>query len=174
MGQLFHDDRDRYPHTTNAGTATKNRRVERNPIEAGHFQLLPRVPLPPLSSPCATSQAATSHVSRAILCYDVEILALASASEGIILAQRVGFEIVPGQYASQVGMVRENNAEHVEHLTLKPVGPAPDGRDAGHRRLGVVDETLDPQPMLLGMRQQRVNHPVSIARIGEVEVVHTS
>src|SRR6476661_11250390 len=54
------------------------------------------------------------------------------ASQRVILSQRVPVEIRRQQYAAQIGMAIENDAEQIECLTLVPVGRLPKVRDRPH------------------------------------------
>src|SRR5689334_537510 len=53
-------------------------------------------------------------------------LALAAAAERVILAQRMGWEVFPGENPPQVGVIPEADAEHVVHLALAPFRAGPD------------------------------------------------
>src|SRR5215813_14756431 len=45
-----------------------------------------------------------------------------------VLAQRVAGPVLRHEDAAQVGVVREDHAQQVEHLALRPVSVAPDAR----------------------------------------------
>src|SRR5262249_28333872 len=65
-----------------------------------------------------------------------------------ILAERIAMKAVPGQDATQIGMTRETNSEHVVGLPLRPVGGEKDTGDRGHI-LALRDAALDADASVL-------------------------
>ena len=61
----------------------------------------------------------------------------ASPSQGVVLPERIGGELLGHQDPPQVGMSDESNAEHIKNFALHPVGPRPDRDGRGERRVGV-------------------------------------
>ena len=53
-------------------------------------------------------------------------------------------------------MAREQDAEHVEHLALEPVGRGVHGNDRGHH-VGFIDRHLQPDAVVLVHRQEVVD-----------------
>ena len=68
-------------------------------------------------------------------------------------------------------MAVEDDAEHVEDFALHPVGPVPERERRRQRRVGVVDERLDEQPLAGGRVQQDVPDAETILRVGIVQVI---
>ena len=65
-------------------------------------------------------------------CDDREVVAFASAAEGVIFAERVFGELVGHQDAAEVGVAGTRDAEHVEGLAFHPVGSLPCWLSLGH------------------------------------------
>src|SRR5687768_18483982 len=74
---------------------------------------------------------------RAFARHDLVVLAFADAAEGVVLAEGVAAEAVPGEDAAEVGVVEEGDAEHVVDLALRPLGARPDAGDAVELEAGV-------------------------------------
>src|ERR1700733_912928 len=69
---------------------------------------------------------------------DFVIFALADAAQRIILAHRIAAVAVPGEDAAKIGMIGENDAEHVVYFALHPFGAGPDAADAGDFQTGIA------------------------------------
>src|SRR5450755_4953733 len=87
----------------------------------------------------------------------------------VVLAQRVPLPAVGKKNALQVGMAVELNPEHIEDLSLQPVGGAPD-RDAGRDRSAVGDLRLDPHPLVA---RKRIKDPNQIELLLPLGIVHS-
>src|SRR5829696_8843904 len=69
--------------------------------------------------------------------HDLVVLAFADAAEGAGFAEGVAAEAIPGEDAAEVGVVEEDDAEHVVDLALHPLGAGPDAGDAVELQTGV-------------------------------------
>ena len=69
-------------------------------------------------------------------------------------------EPIVGEDAAQVGVVIEEDAEHVPHLALEPVGGGELGYDGGDALVALVprDERLHADPGVVLMGDQLVHH----------------
>ncbi len=66
-----------------------------------------------------------------------------------ILAIGVTDETVIGQYATQIGVTLEDDADHIECLALEPVGAGPEVNHRGdYRHIVIRAEGPHPQPMV--------------------------
>src|SRR5579863_2401470 len=79
------------------------------------------------------------------------------AGEREVLAERMAHETVVGEYAAQVRMPVEQDAEHVEGLALEPVGGGPDARQRRHHRRLAAAEGLEAQPLVAAHGEQVVD-----------------
>ena len=92
-------------------------------------------------------------------------------AQGEVLPQRVSLGVgLPHQDPAQVGMPGEDDAEHVEHLPLQPIGAAPEIDHRAHlERPGLVERDLDPQIGPAGQRAQLVD---DLERALRVAILH--
>src|SRR5690606_34835232 len=77
------------------------------------------------------------------------------AGQGEVLAEGMALETVVGHDASQIGVAGKEDAEHVVHLTLEPVGTGEASRDAGHGGC-LVRVRLDSAARVVPDREQVV------------------
>src|SRR4051794_19560644 len=133
----------------------------------------------------------TTCESRPFARHDLVVLALADPAERVVLAERVAAEAVPREDAAEVGVAGEDDAEHVVHFPLHPLGPGPHAGDAVELEAGVallhgvlvadvvagggvarrVEEDPEPQPVVVGDAGQAVVHAEAVLGAGVVEVV---
>src|SRR5437867_13343171 len=72
---------------------------------------------------------ATYRESALLAAFDPQIVfypAIVLLDDGVIFAQRESFPLFGQKDAAHIGMARELDAEHVEHLALEPVGAGVD------------------------------------------------
>ena len=63
-------------------------------------------------------------------------------------------------------MALEVDAEHVEDLTLHPVGALPEGECRRHRQIGLIEERLDDQAFTADGVEQVVDQAEAVAGVG--------
>lgn len=92
---------------------------------------------------------------------------LGVSSQGEVLAQWVAVKAVVGHDASQIGVVGEEDTEHVIDLTLVPQSALEQTSYAGHRG-GLVGVGLDTDAGVVANTEQVVNDLETLVPCGEV------
>src|SRR5690349_5996343 len=77
-------------------------------------------------------------ISGAFASDDFVVFAFAYAAEGVVFAEGVGTVAVPGEYSSKIGVIGEDDAEHVVGFAFHPFSAGPNGGDAFDLQSGIA------------------------------------
>src|SRR5579884_3139658 len=91
-----------------------------------------------------------------------EVMSLASAAQGGLLAQREGGNLWRHQEAAQVRMAIEDDAVHVIDFAFQPVGAAPKRKRRRNGQVRLIQIRLDDHPLAGGGVEQTVDHTEAV------------
>src|SRR5215472_12088624 len=108
---------------------------------------------------------------RLLAAFDAEIVfypAVVLFDDGVLFAQRESFPLFWKEDAPHIGMARELDAEHVEHLAFEPVGASVDVH-CGLRSFTIRDHGLYADALIA---REAVYDVDQIEALGAVGIIH--